>query len=75
MSWTWRYENREGETLSSDALPELGEVSASPGFPTQADAESWVGEVWRELAANGVDQVSLFDGTTLVYGPMSLHPA
>ena len=44
-------------------------------FPTQADAESWVGEVWRELLEPGVDQVSLFDGPVLVYGPMSLHPA
>jgi hypothetical protein len=75
MSWTWRYETRDGQVLSADALPALGEVAASPGFPTQADAESWVGEVWRELAENGVDQVTLFDGTTLVYGPMSLHPA
>ena len=50
-------------------------MSASPSFPTQADAESWVGEVWRELVERGVDQVSLFDGPTLIYGPMSLHPA
>jgi hypothetical protein len=75
MSWTWQYENRDGAVLAAESLPELGEVSASPSFPTQADAESWVGEVWRELLERGVDQVSLFDGPTLVYGPMSLHPA
>ncbi|HTY73203.1 MAG TPA: hypothetical protein VMI11_12375 [Actinomycetes bacterium] len=75
MSWTWRYENRDGETLPPEVLPELGEVASSPSFPTQADAESWVGEVWRDLAARGVDQVSLFEDGRLVYGPMSLHPA
>jgi hypothetical protein len=75
MSWTWRYENRDGESLSADGLPDLGEVASSPGFPTQADAESWVGEVWRDLLAAGVDQVSLLEGAVVVYGPMSLHPA
>jgi len=75
MSWTWRYENRDGETLSDEDVAGLGEVSVSPSFPTQSDAESWVGEVWRELAEHGVDQVSLFEGPAMVYGPMSLHPA
>lgn len=43
-------------------------------FPSQAEAESWVGEVWPDLVAAGVDAVSLFEGDRLVYGPMSLHP-
>lgn len=44
------------------------------GFPSQADAESWVGEAWHDLLAQGVEQVSLFNDGDLVYGPMSLHP-
>ena len=46
-----------------------------PGtFPSQAEAETFIGESWRELLAAGVDQVSLFDADRKVYGPMSLHP-
>jgi hypothetical protein len=43
------------------------------GFPSQSDAESWLGEVWRELLEDGVDQVTLFEAGREVYGPMSLH--
>jgi hypothetical protein len=41
-------------------------------FVSQADAESWVGEVWAELAAAGVDAVTLYEHDREVYGPMSL---
>ena len=43
------------------------------GSPRQADAESWVGEIWAGLAEEGVDAVTLFEQERLVYGPMSLH--
>ena len=43
-------------------------------FPSQADAETWIGEAWHELLAGGVEQVSLLNGSETVYGPMSLHP-
>ena len=70
MAWTWRYEATDGTGLeATDDRP------ASPQFPTQADAETWIGEVWRELLDSGIDQVSLLDDATVVYGPMSLHPA
>ncbi|GAT81045.1 hypothetical protein STXM2123_1746 [Streptomyces sp. F-3] len=42
-------------------------------FTTQSDAESWIGEHWRELRDGGADQVRLFEDGTEVYGPMSLH--
>ena len=38
----------------------------------QGDAESWLGENWRELLARGVATVTLFDGDDEVYGPMGL---
>ena len=47
----------------------------STEFPTQADAETWVGEVWQDLLADGVDAVTLYEEQRLVYGPMSLRPA
>ena len=66
-SWRWRYGDAEGREVDTAARP-------SPVFTSQADAESWVGEFWRDLVGAGVDTVTLeVDGRT-VYGPMSLHP-
>ena len=42
-------------------------------FASQADAESWVGEIWAGLAEEGVAAVTLFEQERVVYGPMSLH--
>lgn len=47
---------------------------ADQRFANQGDAESWVGEVWRELVAQGVDAVVLLESDREVYGPMSLRP-
>jgi hypothetical protein len=43
-------------------------------FPSQADAETWIGETWRELLEAGVEQVTLLQTGRPVYGPMSLRP-
>ena len=32
-----------------------------------------MGEIWSDLAAAGVDAVTLFEHDRQVYGPMSLH--
>ena len=66
MAWTWRYEKADGSSVEVDP--------ACPSFPTQGDAETWVGEVWRDLLAAGVDAVTLLEDQRTVYGPMSLHP-
>jgi hypothetical protein len=66
MTWSWRMESADGSTI---------EDVTGERFPSQADAESWVGEAWQELLGQGVDQVSLLEGDRVVYGPMSLHPA
>jgi hypothetical protein len=63
MSWVWRLEGADG--APSHAVP-------SPPHPSQSDAESWLGETWRELATAGVAQVSLLEDGRLVYGPMLL---
>jgi hypothetical protein len=67
MPWTWRYEKSDGTVVPSDDLQEAI-------FASQGDAESWLGENWRALLTNGVDQVTLLDDTKVEYGPMSLHP-
>jgi hypothetical protein len=68
MGWTWQMHSNSGAQP-----PEVAEQPEA-GFPSQAEAETWVGEVWRELLAGGVDAVTLFEDARRVYGPMSLHP-
>lgn len=66
--WTWTYLDAEGRTMT-------GETLVTSGFPSQSEAESWLGEQWRELADAGVDAVTLAHESTVVYGPMSLRAA
>jgi hypothetical protein len=63
MTWSWRLEDADGSLVIGPA---------SPTHPNQADAESWIGEQWRELSDSGVAQVLLMDGSKVVYGPMAL---
>jgi hypothetical protein len=63
MAWTWRMEDGAGTTLTEPVSPTHG---------SQADAESWLGEEWRELREAGVARVTLLDAGSKVYGPMSL---
>ncbi|MCF6379334.1 hypothetical protein L2K70_17110 [Nocardioides KLBMP 9356] len=63
--WWWRLEDADGAEV---VLPQHSEQR----FGTQGDAESWVGEVWPDLAEQGVAAVTLFEHERLVYGPMSL---
>jgi hypothetical protein len=65
--WWWRLENSAGAEVTVD------DDLAGQRFASQADAESWVGETWSDLAAEGVDAVTLFEHERQVYGPMSLH--
>ncbi len=71
MGFRWRYESSDGVELAPSALPA---EATTETFPNQGDAESWVGETWRELLAGGIEQVSLLEDGRLVYGPMSLNP-
>lgn len=64
--WRWRLEDSAGAEVAPRGI-------SAADFPSQGDAESWVGEVWRDLLEAGVDQVTLFEGEREVYGPMSLH--
>jgi hypothetical protein len=66
MPWTWRYETANGAEVSATGVQEAV-------FASQGDAESWLGENWRELADSGVEQVSLLDDERTEYGPMLLR--
>ncbi|MDN5744177.1 MAG: hypothetical protein L0H31_03530 [Nocardioidaceae bacterium] len=70
LPWHWRLEDASGTemTLAGDAAEEYGQRR----FANQGDAESWVGEVYAELADLGVVAVTLFEVDREVYGPMSL---
>jgi hypothetical protein len=59
--WEWRLEG--------------GQPPASPVFTTQYDAEQWVGESWRALAAQGVTRVTLLHQGEPATPPLDVPPA
>ena len=67
MSWHWRLEDPAGATVDPATLG----VEVPPA-DNQGDAESWLGENWRDLLERGVAAVTLFDGDEKAYGPMGL---
>jgi hypothetical protein len=72
-AWRWRMLDASGAEVPQEALAE-GPAARDPGFASQGDAETWIGEAWRDLVEAGVDAVTLLEGDREVYGPMSLHP-
>ncbi len=66
--WAWTFFDVDAKVMTGEAL-------VTTGFPSQGDAESWLGEQWRELADAGVDAVTLQHEGSVVYGPMSLRAA
>ena len=62
MTWRWVADGR------SQPVPELDRR-----FPTQGEAESWLGEFYPDLVEGGVLAVSLYEADRRVYGPMSLE--
>jgi hypothetical protein len=64
VTWSWRYED-------ADSRPVPGPAET---FPAKADAETWLGETWRELFDSGVQQVVLVEDDRVEYA-MPLTPA
>lgn len=56
-----------------DRRPVAGDTGVEERFPTQGEAETWLGEVYPDLLAAGVRAVSLYEADRRVYGPMSLE--
>ena len=67
--WRWRLHDTSGAQMPD----ELSGTPHGPRFTSQSDAETWLGESWRDLADAGVDSVTLLEGDREVYGPMSLQ--
>lgn len=67
MAWHWVCLDTDGEELTEPA------EGIRSGFLTQGDAETWLGDNWRDLVQDGVVAVSLFEDRRHVYGPMSLE--
>ena len=65
-TWWWRWEDEAGRPIIQEPRRE---------FPSRADAESWLGEAFGDLADDGVAAVTLFQDEREVYGPMSLSEA
>ena len=65
MTFRWRYLDASGAPVDGP----------DEEFGDQQEAEAWFTDEWRELRDRGVDAVTLLDGDTAVYGPMSLHEA
>ena len=64
MAWAWRYEGENGQK----------QAGTSETFASQSDAESWLGQTWRELVASGVVAAVLVEDERVEYR-MSLLPA
>jgi hypothetical protein len=69
MQWNWVLLDRAGEPM---AVAEV--IAPDQRFPSQSDAETWLGEAWPALRDAGVEAVVLRQDERGVYGPMSLHP-
>ncbi|WP_328466893.1 hypothetical protein OHA21_47480 [Actinoplanes sp. NBC_00393] len=64
MPWSWRYEDVDGKPVDGPAET----------FSSQADAESWIGQEWRNLQSAGVNTVVLVEDDRVDY-QMSLQSA
>lgn len=67
-TWHWRLFDPAGSEITEE------QAGRGPRFTSQGDAETWLGETWRDLAEAGVESVRLMDADREVYGPMSLNP-
>ena len=67
--WRWRLLDAGGAEVEP---PGVG--GGSPAFPSQSEAETWLGEVWRQLLDGGAESVVLLEVDREVYGPMGLRP-
>jgi len=62
--WVWQLDDADGNALDNPV---------SPLFGNQFDAEQWLGERWRELAAQDVAVARLLHEGTQVAAPVPLR--
>jgi hypothetical protein len=63
MAWTWQLEDAESRPVDGP----------SEAFSSQSDAESWLGQTWRDLIATGAVTAVLVEDERTEY-KMSLLP-
>ena len=63
MAWTWRFEDATGRPVDGQ----------SEAFSSQSDAESWLGQAWRDLVSAGTVNVVLSEDERVEYR-MGLQP-
>jgi len=68
MAWRWVPDQQPTDEPGSEAG-----VGLDRGFPTQGEAESWLGEFYPDLLDAGVGSVTLYEEDRLIYGPMRLQ--
>jgi len=65
MAWTWRYEDADGKPVDHPA----------ESFGGQADAESWLGQTWRDAVAAGAVTAVLVEDDRVEYRMSLLSPS
>lgn len=78
MTWRWvpdRAPDQSGARGATPSDPRTDDtIRITRSFPTQGEAETWLGEFYPDLVQAGVRAVSLYEADRLVYGPMGLEP-
>ena len=62
--WEWAFDDAEGHLLAQPV---------SPVFANQFDAEQWLGEHWRDLAAQDAAVSRLIHNGTQAAAPVALR--
>ncbi len=62
--WVWEFLDAEERTLDRPL---------SPAFTSRVDAESWIGESWRDVAGQGVAAARLLQDGRPVAAPLPLR--
>jgi hypothetical protein len=57
MTWRWRYETENGKSVEGPR----------DEFTSQADAESWLGQNWRDLLPSGAITAVLMEDDRVEY--------
>ena len=63
MDYQWRYTDGLGADVPGPDVT----------FADQTAAEDWLSANWPDLLDGGIEEVTLLEDDTVVYGPMSLR--
>jgi hypothetical protein len=57
MTWSWRYEAEDGKPVGGP----------NEAFSSQADAESYLGQTWKDRVADGANTAILLEDDRVEY--------